>query len=97
MNIDGNEITQEQLDMIVGNSPGEINLIGADLSGANLIGAKLGRADLYRANLIGAKLGRAILHGADLSGADLRGADLPDGTMWNDNTDMSVFTGEPRE
>ncbi|MBW8058155.1 MAG: pentapeptide repeat-containing protein [candidate division NC10 bacterium] len=47
------------------------NLCGADLSGANL-----GRADLSKANLRKAFLGRANLSRADLSEADLRGAFL---------------------
>ncbi len=57
------------------------NLMGADLSradlrGANLFGAKLSWAKLERANLIGAKLREVDLHGANLHGADLRGLRL---------------------
>jgi uncharacterized protein YjbI with pentapeptide repeats len=52
------------------------DLIGADLSRANLIGADLSRADLSRANLIGADLSRADLIGANLIGADLSRANL---------------------
>jgi uncharacterized protein YjbI with pentapeptide repeats len=62
------------------------NLSGADLIGANLreanliranlIGANLREADLIRANLSGADLIRANLREADLSGADLIGANL---------------------
>jgi hypothetical protein len=48
----------------------------ADLSGADLFGAKLSRADLSCANLSGAKLSRADLFCANLSGADLSRADL---------------------
>ena len=61
------------------------DLIGADLSGANLtmvnlIGANLTKADLSGANLIGAALSRANLIGADLIGADLTTASL----IWAD-------------
>src|SRR6185295_2520956 len=48
----------------------------ADLAGANLKGAKLGRARLNQANLTGAKLPGADLRGARLAGAKLSGADL---------------------
>ena len=77
MNIDGNEITQAQLGVIVGNSPGRVNLSGANLRGADLRGAVLHCANLCD---------------ADLSGANLHGAILPDGSAWNKDTDMSVFT-----
>jgi len=87
MNIDGIMITQEQLDVIIVFSPGEITLIGANLSGANLH-----CANLSGANLIGADLRGSELIGADLSGANLHGAILPDGSAWNKDTDMSVFT-----
>jgi len=64
-----------------------IDLVRADLTGANLTGALLFRADLtgahlahadlYRADLTGARLVRADLRGANLAGgADLTGADL---------------------
>ena len=48
----------------------------ADLSGANLRRAYLGRADLRGADLSGANLSRAYLRGADLRDADLSGANL---------------------
>ncbi len=53
-----------------------LNLIGANLSEANLSGADLIRADLSEANLSGADLIRADLSGAHLFRADLSGADL---------------------
>ena len=53
----------------------------ADLSDADLSGAKLGCADLRGADLRGAKLGCADLRDADLRGADLRGADLSDADL----------------
>ena len=63
-----------------------VNLRGADLSGANLIGTKLKGVNLSSATLNGtwlkgvelenALLRRAILHGADLRGAHLYGANL---------------------
>ena len=52
------------------------NLRGADLSGANLYGANLRGADLSGANLYGANLYGANLYGAYLSGANLSGANL---------------------
>jgi hypothetical protein len=82
-------------------------LTGADLNGADLRGANLTGSTLYDANLVGAYLGDANLNGADLRGAnltgaslreaDLRSADLreailPDGTKFNNNTDLSKFT-----
>ena len=52
------------------------NLSGAGLSDAGLGRANLSGADLGRANLSGADLGYANLSGADLSYTDLGGADL---------------------
>jgi hypothetical protein len=49
-----------------GDPPGKLDLIGADLSNANLAGAVLPRVSL---------------HGATLSGADLRKANLSDGVL----------------
>ncbi len=67
-------------DLIVkGNS--FINLDGAELSGANLVGANLGAADLGAANLSGADLREASLGGAELSGADLREASLSQASL----------------
>jgi len=55
---------------------GKDNLIGADLSGANLRDANLSGANLSDANLIGTNLIGADLSGANLIGADLSGANL---------------------
>ena len=52
------------------------DLSGADLTGANLMGAYLRHADLSGADLTGADLRCAYLRHADLSGANLRHADL---------------------
>lgn len=54
----------------------ETNLNGADLRGANLVGADLSGADLVRAKLSGADLSRADLCFADLTGADLTDVNL---------------------
>ena len=54
----------------------ELNLSGAELSGADFFQASLIGANLSGANLFGADLYRANLIGADLSCADLRGANL---------------------
>jgi len=48
----------------------------ADLSGANLKGAKLEYADLRGADLTGAQLQHADLRGAELQGADVQGANF---------------------
>ena len=53
-----------------------VDLSDADLSGANLMNAKLSGADLSSADLSGANLMNAKLSGADLSGANLSGANL---------------------
>ena len=53
-----------------------VNLSGADLSGANLRGAKLIEADLSGTNLSGAYVRKADLSGTNLSGADLSSAHL---------------------
>lgn len=58
------------------------NLRGADFHNANLSNAKLRGVELHDANLIGAKLRGADLYEANLTGANLRGADLR-------NTDLS--------
>ena len=52
------------------------NYTRADLTRANLTGAKLTDAELTRANLTGAKLTDADLTGAKLTGAKLTDADL---------------------
>ena len=52
------------------------NLSRADLSGAKLSGANLSRADLYGADLSRVDLSGADLYGANLSRADLSRADL---------------------
>jgi uncharacterized protein YjbI with pentapeptide repeats len=59
-----------------GESLNSIKLVNADLSGAYLSNADLGKADLRRANLFNADLSGAWLAGSDLSGADLRGTNL---------------------
>ena len=66
---------------LVGYDLSEANLRRANLFGANLRRANLRRANLWGANLFGANLRRANLRGADLFDADLfeanlRGADL---------------------
>ena len=53
-----------------------INLSGANLSGADLRNTNLSGAYLYGANLSGANLSGAYLYGANLSGAYLYGANL---------------------
>jgi uncharacterized protein YjbI with pentapeptide repeats len=53
-----------------------LDLLKADLSGANLTEADLSGANLSQANLSGAKLARTNLYKADLSEATLSGADL---------------------
>ena len=55
------------------------NLSGADLRGANLTAAKLTCANLSGADLRGASLSGADLRGASLTDANLTGATLPKG------------------
>jgi hypothetical protein len=54
----------------------ERELVGINLSGANLYGTQLRNANLFGANLSG-----AVLIGADLSGANLEGAVLTDARL----------------
>ncbi len=66
------------------------NLSGANLSGANLSGANLSRAYLSgavlsRAHLSGASLWKAVLSGANLSRVDLSGFDLSGFDLSNTN------------
>jgi len=80
MHIEGNLITQVQLEEIIAMAK-PCNLEGANLKdaylyGANLEGANLKGAYLYGANLAGAYLKDASLEGANLKGAYLYGANL---------------------
>ena len=59
----------------------DANLIGANLRGADLIDANLSDANLRGADLIGANLRGADLIGANLRGADLIGANLSDANL----------------
>ncbi|HEX9987370.1 MAG TPA: pentapeptide repeat-containing protein [Chloroflexia bacterium] len=80
-----------------------VNLQGADLRHAGLIGANLSEANLNVTNLIeadfrGAKLNRADLSGADLSGAklnraDLSGADLSGAFLENAKLNWADLSG----
>jgi hypothetical protein len=54
---------------------------GANLQGANFVGADLARANLKKANLRGACLVRAQCFDANLRGADLRDANLRDALL----------------
>ena len=55
-----------------------LDLFRANLAGASLLDADLGRAKLIRANLAGASLARANLCQADLTGANISGAHFYD-------------------
>jgi Pentapeptide repeats (8 copies) len=72
--------------------PGNIDLIRANLTGANLVHANLTDANLYRAKLTGAMLYRANLTGATLAGgANLTGAMLADANLYRANlTDANL-------
>ena len=69
------------------------NLLGAQLQGAKLTGARLQGADLSGAGLQGAMLAYANLQGANLLGAELQGANLSSAILYG--TDMSevMLTG----
>jgi uncharacterized protein YjbI with pentapeptide repeats len=68
----------------------EVQRMEANLTEADLCGAKLRSANLTGAKLRSAELTGADLTGADLTGADLTGADLT-GAVWP--TDMGVPKG----
>jgi hypothetical protein len=76
----------------------EINLMGADLRGAELMYANLSQVSLYNANLSNAKLSNANLMGANLfnanlSGADLSNAKLSGGKLYNANLQDALLVG----
>ena len=69
-----------------------------NLIGANLIGTNLSYADLNKASLIGADLSKANLKGANLSWAilkstSLRGSDLSDGKLIKVNLQNADLSG----
>jgi serine/threonine-protein kinase len=63
----------------------QANLGKVNLQGANLFNADFGKATLNQANLRDANLGKAYMSNADLEGADLRGADLSGAYLLNAN------------
>ena len=67
----------------------KVDLSGAHLRGAVLTSVSLEGADLRRAQLDGASLKDAILRDANLVGASLHGGDLS-GVKWNDRTRWPV-------
>lgn len=77
----------------------EANLQGARFRGADLIGAKFCDADLSAANLTNANLLDTDFLGANIEFANFTGAKfrfstrLPDGSYWDEDTDMAKFTG----
>jgi len=89
------------------------DMLGTDLSGCDMVGANLSRVQLRFANLEGAYLGDANLIGASLLDANLKHASLedvywgyarmdsstvlPDGSKWQQGTDMSRFTDPTHE
>jgi hypothetical protein len=91
-------ITKEELDNILRKhkawvESNEKEGTRANLSGANLSGASLGRADLSRANLNGANLRDANLSRANLNGAYLNGADLRDANLSRANLSGADLIG----
>jgi uncharacterized protein YjbI with pentapeptide repeats len=64
----------------------------ADLSGATLVGAGLGRVDFKFAKLKGADFRNADLTHADFSGADLTGADFSGATLTGAVFDSALLT-----
>ena len=75
-------------------------LFGISLRNAKLKGAIFKSADLSRANLSFAELNETDFTDADLTGANFTGAKfyplstiLPDGSYWDEDTDMTKFTG----
>lgn len=84
------------------------SLRAADLRNAQLYQVTLRQADLRQANLTGANLLLAELQGADLTGArvsdaslaaaySLEGARLPDGTLYNRDTQARLHKASLRQ
>ena len=80
----------------------DIELERSDLTNANLTRAVFKNASLVEANLSNTDLNETDFTGADLTRADFTGAKfyplstvLPDGSYWDENTDMTKFTGPP--
>ena len=71
----------------------DVDLRGADLTHAYLMGADLRDADLTRAALTGADLRGADLTDADLEGADLRGAVLTGAVLTGADLEGAILTG----
>ena len=71
-----------------------LQLVFADLTGANLAGANLTNANLEGALLTNVILHKANLTNANLKGADLRGAQIVDCTLTNALIGYSEMTGE---
>jgi len=97
MHIEGNLITQVQLEEIIAmakpcNLAGA-NLKDANLEDANLAGANLKGARLYGANLKGANLEGAYLKDAYLEGANLEGAYLKDAYLKGANLKDAYLKG----
>lgn len=66
----------------------------ADLTGAKFCGADLSAANLSNTNLLDADFFDAELNCATLTGAKFRfSTRLPDGSYWDEDTDMTKFTG----
>lgn len=102
--LEGADLTEANLDHTF--------LSGAILNGATLIRAKI-ETSLWGASLVNANLQDADLRGAELfktnlTGANLQGANfedakfstdmvLPDGTKWNEKTDITRFTNPEHE
>ncbi len=68
-----------------------VNLIGARLNGADFSGANLKNINLMLANLNGAKFNDANLRGADLIGANLSLADLKGAYLIGANLQDVIF------
>jgi uncharacterized protein YjbI with pentapeptide repeats len=83
----------EELPELIGADLSGANLIEADLSGANLIGANLIGANLIGANLSGANLDKANFNGANLIGANLGGANLSGADLGGTNLSWAEFIG----
>ncbi len=71
----------------------EIDLVGADLRDADLVGADLVGADLRDAYLRGADLSEADLRDADLRDAILERVDLRDANLESANLESAILNG----
>ena len=85
-------IIKTEVNLILANLGGA-NLRGANLSGARLRGANLSNVALIDADLSNVDLSSTNLGGANLTGANLGGANLTDANLWGANLKDAYLGG----